>query len=52
VVGSTIEVTTIRAVSAEEELTICYADLLQPTHIRQHFFWQTKFFLCQCGRCR
>ena len=39
-------------VSAGEEMTICYADLLQPTHIRQNFFCQTKFFLCQCGRCR
>lgn len=48
----TIEIFTTRSVFVGEELSICYADLLQPTHMRQAIFTTTKYFQCQCARCR
>lgn len=47
-----ISVYTCRHVSAGEELSICYTGLLQPTHIRQTVFQQTKHFKCLCVRCQ
>jgi len=39
-----------RPILAGEELTICYADTLLPTNVRQQIF-KHKHFTCQCQRC-
>merc|ERR1719341_952657 len=39
-----------RTILAGEELTICYADTLLPTNIRQEIF-KHKHFTCKCHRC-
>merc|ERR1712192_140953 len=39
-----------RPILAGEELTICYADTLFPTNVRQQIF-KHKHFTCQCQRC-
>ena len=41
-----------REIAAGEELSICYADILLPTFIRQEIFLTTKHFECHCDRCR
>ena len=41
-----------REIAAGEELSICYADILLPTSIRQEIFLTTKHFECHCDRCR
>jgi len=51
-IGQQVTFYTTRAVSAGEELTICYTGLLQPTTTRQAVFNQTKHFTCRCSRCR
>ncbi|KAL3845408.1 hypothetical protein ACJIZ3_002811 [Penstemon smallii] len=49
--GPRVIVRSIKAVNKGEEVTIAYADLLQPKEMRQSELWLKYKFKCRCQRC-
>ena len=49
--GKTLEIRTLRAVAADEELCHSYTELCQPTAVRQQLIRDSYGFACRCSRC-
>ncbi len=42
----------LQPIAEGEEVTICYTDVLQPTHLRQAALEERFCFACACPRCQ
>lgn len=49
--GSAMQVRVVRPVTAGEQLTVTYINLMEPRHIRARQLMDTKHFACACDRC-
>ncbi|CAH0563605.1 unnamed protein product [Brassicogethes aeneus] len=47
-----ILITSGQKISKGDHLTICYTDPLWGTSNRRHHLYQTKYFWCNCSRCK
>lgn len=42
----------LQPIAEGEEVTICYTDVLQPTHLRRAALEERFCFACACPRCQ